>query len=104
MGGQQRHKNLHKQVQQFKLYFGFKEPHKILIDGTFLRLAKLVNMNIFQKFQKITQGKNKLCTTRCIQEEMKLLGQPLEAALEESKTYMLLRCTHPYTLPAAQCI
>ena len=66
MGGQQRHKDIRKRVKLFNIYFGFKEPHKIIIDGNFLNIATKINMNVYQKFQKMVQARIKLATTKCI--------------------------------------
>ena len=60
------------------MHFRFKPPYKLLIDGTFLAKYRKINLNLASKLHNIFKKKFLLSTTKCIKNEMSLLGSEFE--------------------------
>lgn len=111
------HKRNRRVVRFFSACYGFREPFKILCDGTFIH--HLLDNNITldgQTVPKTLGGRTKLFTTRCCVEELiglrKQLGpscsesikKRCSESIEAARSLVIARCDHEKKTSAEQCI
>lgn len=85
--------------------FGFREPFKILCDGTFVH--HLVVNRITPADTALTNilgGTVKLFTTRCVLAELKSLGASYRESLNAANNLITARCDHENLKSAVDCI
>lgn len=85
--------------------FGFRQPYKVLCDGTFIH--HLIVNNIAPAdtaISNILGGSVKLFTTRCVLAELKRLGKSYTESLQAANTLMIARCDHEQIKNAEGCI
>ncbi|XP_070051843.1 uncharacterized protein [Nicotiana tomentosiformis] len=85
--------------------FGFREPFKILCDGTFLHhlvVNRITPANI--ALANILGVTVKLFTTRCVLAELKSLGGCYRESLNVANNLITARCDHEKRKSAVACI
>ncbi|KAL5576551.1 hypothetical protein UlMin_018250 [Ulmus minor] len=100
---QKRHRRA---VRFYTACFGFRQPFKVLCDGTFVNHL-LVNRitPADDALANLLGAPVKLFTTRCVLEELKWLGQSHSHALEAAQNLVTARCPHEMKRAAADaCI
>ncbi|KAJ8429387.1 hypothetical protein Cgig2_002009 [Carnegiea gigantea] len=99
---QKRHR---KTVRFYTACFGFREPFKVLCDGTFIHHLLANNLSPQKSVSNTLGGDVQLFTSRCVIEELKSLGsshaESFHAARKECK---LARCEHEGNKSALDCI
>ncbi|KAL9391045.1 hypothetical protein Peur_014965 [Populus x canadensis] len=99
---QKRHRRA---VRFYTACFGFRQPYKVLCDGTFIH--HLIVNNIAPAdtaISNILGGSVKLFTTRCVLAELKRLGKSYTESLQAANTLMIARCDHEQIKNAEGCI
>ncbi|XP_077214230.1 PIN domain-like family protein [Tasmannia lanceolata] len=103
---QKRHR---KSVRFYTSCFGFREPFKVLCDGTFISHLVLNNPNTphthYQSLlANLLGAPTKLFTTRCILAELKSLGDSYSESFRAARNLFTARCDHERRKSAAGCI
>lgn len=89
---QKRHR---KAVRFYKACFGFREPFKVLCDGTFVHHLLVNRLTPASTALSNVLGANvKIFTTRCVLAELRVLGESYSESLELASTLMIARCDH----------
>ncbi|KAG6778165.1 hypothetical protein POTOM_018017 [Populus tomentosa] len=103
---QKRHRRA---VRFYTACFGFRQPYKVLCDGTFIH--HLIVNNIAPAdtaISNILGGSVKLFTTRsapfCFSFKLKRLGKSYTESLQAANTLMIARCDHEQNKNAEGCI
>lgn len=101
-GRQKRHRKI---VRFYKACFGFREPFKVLCDGTFVH--HLIQNNIMPADTALSDllgAPVKLFTSRCVLTELKRLGQSHSESFEAASSLFIARCDHEKRKTAEDCI
>ncbi|GLT73477.1 hypothetical protein SLA2020_453340 [Shorea laevis] len=100
---QRRHR---KSVRFYTACFGFRQPFKILCDGTFVHHLIASNIKPADKALStiLTGAPVKLFTTGCVLAELKRLGSSYYQALEAAHQLITARCDHEKSKSADACI
>ncbi|XP_027072950.1 rRNA-processing protein utp23-like isoform X2 [Coffea arabica] len=99
---QKRHR---KAVRFYTACFGFREPFKVLCDGTFvhhLLLNKITPADI--ALANALGGPVKIFTTRCVLGELRSLGDSYAESLNAARNLLTARCDHEKRKSAVSCI
>ncbi|XP_042456925.1 rRNA-processing protein UTP23 homolog [Zingiber officinale] len=99
---QKRHRKV---VRFYSACFGFREPYKVLCDGTFIHhllLHRLTPIN--DALARLLGTRIIPFTTRCIIGELRSLGESHCEALEAAQKLMIARCDHEKRINAMDCI
>ncbi|XP_022141733.1 rRNA-processing protein UTP23 homolog [Momordica charantia] len=99
---QKRHRRV---VRFYAACFGFRQPFKVLCDGTFVH--HLLSNRIVpadNALAKTIGGPIKLFTTRCVLSELKALGQSYSEAFDAASRLLIARCDHERRKSAEACI
>ncbi|XP_042001356.1 rRNA-processing protein UTP23 homolog [Salvia splendens] len=99
---QKRHR---KAVRFFTSCFGFREPFKVLCDGTFVHhlIANLI-APADTALTNILGAPVKIFTTRCVVAELKSLGSSYSDSVDAARSLMVARCDHEKRKSAIACI
>ncbi|XP_077599710.1 rRNA-processing protein UTP23 homolog [Stigmatopora nigra] len=89
-----RQKQAKKTLSFYKYNFNFREPHQILIDGTFCQAALKNQIQIKEQMPKYLMGEVHLCTTNCALKELETLGKELYGAKIILQRYQVRNCQH----------
>ncbi|KAE8021238.1 hypothetical protein FH972_007146 [Carpinus fangiana] len=100
---QRRHR---KSVRFYTACFGFRQPFKILCDGTFVHhlIANNIKPADNALSSILTGAPVKLFTTSCVLAELKRLGSSYYQALEAAHHLITARCDHEKSKSADACI
>ncbi|KAG1359547.1 rRNA-processing protein UTP23 [Cocos nucifera] len=99
---QKRHRKV---VRFFTACFGFREPFKVLCDGTFVHHLLLHHLTpADDALSRLLGGRALLFTTRCIIGELKSLGESHYESLEAAQQLITARCDHERRVSAMACI
>lgn len=100
---QKRHR---KSVRFYTACFGFRQPFKVLCDGTFVHHLIVNNIKPADKaLSNILAGVPvKLFTTRCVLAELKRLGNSYSQALDAAHQLFTASCDHEKSKTADACI
>ncbi|XP_078427399.1 PIN domain-like family protein [Wolffia australiana] len=92
-------------VKFFSACFGFREPFKVICDGTFIHhlLAHRL-LPADDALAKLLGARVTLFSSRCITAELKSLGQSHSESLEASLQLIPASCDHEKRVNAAACI
>ncbi|KAH7692226.1 U3 small nucleolar RNA-associated protein 23 [Dioscorea alata] len=99
---QKRHR---KAVRFYSACFGFREPYKVLCDGTFvhhLLLHGLVPAD--NALQRLLGARVLLFSSRCVVAELQALGESHSEALNAARQLVIARCDHEKRVSATACI
>ncbi|KAF8411839.1 hypothetical protein HHK36_004398 [Tetracentron sinense] len=99
---QKRHR---KSVRFYTACFGFREPFKVLCDGTFvhhLLVNRITSAN--DSLSNLLGAPAKLFTTRCVLGELKSLGESYGESLQAARNLATARCDHEKRRSAVGCI
>ncbi|XP_027107137.1 rRNA-processing protein utp23-like [Coffea arabica] len=99
---QKRHR---KAVRFYAACFGFREPFKVLCDGTFvhhLLLNKITPADI--ALANALGAPVKIFTTRCVLGELRSLGDSYAESLNAARNLLTARCDHEKRKSAVSCI
>ncbi|CAA7391031.1 unnamed protein product [Spirodela intermedia] len=94
-----------KVVKFFSACFGFREPFKVLCDGTFIHhllLHGLVPAD--DALAKLLGARVTLFSSRCITAELRSLGDSHMESLEASQQLIAASCDHEKRVNAAACV
>lgn len=100
-----RHKSFRKSMTFYSNAFKFREPYRIIVDGTFITEALKQRIHIKEQLPKIIGSQR--CTpmvTSCIFSELKKLGPNFGGSQIIAKGFYRLKCQHDPELTAEQCI
>ncbi|VVB02065.1 unnamed protein product [Arabis nemorensis] len=100
-----RQKKNRRTVRFFTVCFGFRQPYKVLCDGTFVH--HLVTNEITPADTAISDllgGPVKLFTTRCVLAELQKLGNDFSESLEAAQMLSTATCEHEETKTATECL
>lgn len=85
--------------------FGFREPFKVLCDGTFIHHLVVNRIRPPDtSLSNILGASVKIFTTRCVLAELKSLGDSHSASLNEGRNLIPARCGHEKRKSAVACI
>ncbi|THU61535.1 hypothetical protein C4D60_Mb07t24320 [Musa balbisiana] len=99
---QKRHRKV---VRFYSACFGFREPYKVLCDGTFIH--HLLHHRLTPADDVISHllgARALLFTTRCIIGELRSLGESHSEALEAAQQLFTARCDHEKRVGATACV
>merc|ERR1711892_1344597 len=88
-----RKKNAKRYMQMYKNNFGFTEPYKILIDGTFAKHALDNKVQIFDQMKNYFGAEVVLYTTQCVLNELKEARGCLKDLIEKGNKDKLIFAT-----------
>ncbi|KAJ4961138.1 hypothetical protein NE237_021048 [Protea cynaroides] len=99
---QKRHR---RSVKFYTTCFGFREPFKILCDGTFIHNLVVNKIkSAGDALSDILHASTRLFTTRCVIAELKSLGDTYSESLQEAHNLSIARCDHEKRKSAVACI
>ncbi|XP_038057428.1 rRNA-processing protein UTP23 homolog [Patiria miniata] len=99
-----RYKHARRHLGFYKNVFNFREPHLVLVDGTFTCVALRHQTNIKEQLPKYLDGEVQLLSTRCAITETESLGKELYGAANILRRYKMLDCRHrDVPIAAADC-
>lgn len=99
---QRRHR---KAVRFYTACFGFRQPFRVLCDGTFVHHLVVNQIAPPDKaLSDILSASVKLFTTRCVLNELRRLGGSHAHSLNAAKDLMIARCDHEGKMKADGCI
>ncbi|XP_022751831.1 rRNA-processing protein UTP23 homolog [Durio zibethinus] len=99
---QKRHR---KTVRFFSVCFGFRQPFKVLCDGTFVH--HLLHNDLTPADNALSNclsASVKLFTTSCVLAELKKLGASQSASFQAARKLTIARCDHEKRVTADACI
>lgn len=99
---QKRHRKI---VRFYTACFGFRQPYKVLCDGTFVH--HLIENRITPADNALSNALAapvKLFTTKCVIDELKRLGQSHSEAVEAARKVAIARCEHEKLKSADACL
>ncbi|XP_031504364.1 uncharacterized protein LOC116266965 isoform X1 [Nymphaea colorata] len=100
-----KHKRNRKVVRFYSTCYGFREPFKVLCDGTFLHHLVLNKLGSPQEvLSSLLSARAMLFTTRCIISELKRLGESFSESLKSALGLTITKCEHPNRVSASNCI
>jgi U3 small nucleolar RNA-associated protein 23 len=88
----------------YKNNFGFREPFQILVDGTFGHAAIKQKIHIKEHLEKNLTASVTLYTTKCIVQEVKLLGPDFFGTYVMIRKFEYRQCKHAQVAPARECV
>ncbi|KAH7315477.1 hypothetical protein KP509_21G051300 [Ceratopteris richardii] len=92
-------------IRFYKTCCGFREPFKVLCDGTFLHYLVAHKMSQpAEHLSRLLSGSCRPFTTRCVIAELKRLGAPFSQALSLAKGLDAAKCNHEPLKPAGDCL
>ncbi|CAA2975013.1 rRNA-processing UTP23 homolog isoform X1, partial [Olea europaea subsp. europaea] len=99
---QKRHRRA---VRFYTACFGFREPFKVLCDGTFVyHLLANGIIPADTALANILGATVKIFTTRCVLAELKSLGESYSESLNAASNLITARCDHDKRMSAVACI
>ncbi|KAL6986759.1 hypothetical protein U1Q18_044900 [Sarracenia purpurea var. burkii] len=99
---QKRHRKI---VKFYTACFGFREPFKVLCDGTFVHHLLVNHITpVDSALSNILGATVKIFTTRCVLAELKSLGESYSESLEAARNLITARCDHEKRKSAVACI
>lgn len=99
---QKRHRKI---VRFYTACFGFRQPYKVLCDGTFVH--HLIENRIIPADNALSNALAapvKLFTTKCVIDELERLGQSHSEAVEAAYKVAIARCEHENSKSADACL
>lgn len=93
--------------QNLKFYehnFDFRPPFKVIVDGNFLARCNKIDLNLQKKLHSIFKKKILISTTRCVSNELNLLGSSFSRVHEASKELYRQFCFHQMAIPPFECL
>ncbi|ESN96817.1 hypothetical protein HELRODRAFT_133549, partial [Helobdella robusta] len=103
-----RQKHVKKTLKFYKTHFGIGPPFKILIDGTFCKVALHFQINIFEQMPKYLDCDVHLSTTNCALAECSTFGfrhdLPLYGVYKVISQYSVVECGHKNPLSPSECL
>ncbi|KAK9171184.1 Fcf1 family protein [Cryptosporidium meleagridis] len=97
-----RKKQIKRILKYYKINYGFEEPYRLLIDGTFIMAALKNKIHIKEQFPKILNGKTTPIITDCIYKEIEMLNNlenkkaDFSGAKLIARGYFRHKCGHTY--------
>uniref|UniRef100_V9L1Y3 rRNA-processing protein UTP23 homolog n=1 Tax=Callorhinchus milii TaxID=7868 RepID=V9L1Y3_CALMI len=73
---------------------GFRQPHQLLLDGTFCQAALLHKIQIKEQMPKYLMAEVQLCTTGCVLKELESLGEEVYGAKLIAQRFQVRSCPH----------
>ncbi|WOL18935.1 rRNA-processing protein [Canna indica] len=99
---QKRHRKV---VRFYSACFGFRDPYKVLCDGTFIHhLLQHRLTPADDVLAHLLGARALLFTTRCIIGELRSLGESHSEALEAAQELITARCDHENRVSALVCV
>lgn len=99
---QKRHRKV---VRFYTACFGFREPFKVLCDGTFVHHLLAHRLTpADDSLSRLLGARVLLFTTRCIVEELKSLGESHTEALQAAHQLVTARCDHERRVGGPACV
>ncbi|KAG0497779.1 hypothetical protein HPP92_002470 [Vanilla planifolia] len=100
-----RQKRHRKVVRFYSACFGFREPYKVLCDGTFIHHLLVHGLTpADDSLSHLLGARVLLFTTRCIVSELKSLGESHIEAVEAANQLLMARCDHEKRVSAETCL
>jgi len=99
-----RQKRYRRSLKFFRLNFGFQEPYKVLIDGTFTVNALREKIPVKEMLPKMLGGRVTPCTTGCVLAELRSLKDKGMHGAVIAKSYYRVKCAHTEPVSASQCV
>ncbi|XVE84252.1 hypothetical protein DITRI_Ditri16bG0155800 [Diplodiscus trichospermus] len=100
-----RQKRHRRTVRFFSVCFGFRQPFKVLCDGTFIH--HLLHNDLIPADKALSNclsASVKLFTTSCVLAELKKLGASQSASFQAARKLAIARCDHEKRVTADACI
>ena len=95
---------MRKTMERYKINFNFFAPYRIIVDGNFLKKAADITLDIHNQLGHIFKEKIVLCTTKCIQNELKLFGRNFDHLLDKTNDMKRCYCEHQMSQEPSTCI
>ncbi|KAI4673202.1 uncharacterized protein J4E88_008814 [Alternaria novae-zelandiae] len=83
-----------KQLHQYELNFGFREPYQVLLDSQILEDAYSCKIDLLARLQKMLGGQVKPMITTCDMRHLYLAEPKNETLILQAKEYERRRCNH----------
>ncbi|KAK1358704.1 rRNA-processing protein UTP23-like [Heracleum sosnowskyi] len=100
-----RQKRHRKTVRFFTACFGFRDPFKVLCDGTFIHHLVAHDISpVDTVLANLLGAEVKIFTTRCVLAELGRLGSAYSGSLSAARNIMPARCDHEKRKSAVDCI
>ncbi|XP_074348692.1 uncharacterized protein LOC141687350 isoform X1 [Apium graveolens] len=100
-----RQKRHRRTVRFFTACFGFRDPFKVLCDGTFIHHCVAHDISPFDTvLANLLGAEVKIFTTRCVLAELGRLGGAYSGTLSVARNIMPARCDHDKRKSAVDCI
>lgn len=100
-----KHKRAKKLLQNYIQHFAFREPFRIVVDGTFCQAALETRTNLKEDIPSYLGVPATLVTTKCVVDELVALGEDFRGAKLVAKRCEIKKCGHyDVSVSADQCI
>lgn len=99
-----KNKKFRNTLKFYERNFGFHKPFKVLLDGNFIHKCNKIDLDIKKKLHSIFKKKILISTTRCVTNELHLLGSEFTSTHEASKELFRQFCFHQMALRPSDCI
>uniref|UniRef100_A0A453Q612 PIN domain-containing protein n=1 Tax=Aegilops tauschii subsp. strangulata TaxID=200361 RepID=A0A453Q612_AEGTS len=96
-----------KVVKFYSTCFGFREPYKVLVDGTFvhhLLVHQLLPADDALRELLSAARPPPLFTSKCVQVELRRLGKSYSQAFDAARLLATFGCEHDKVVSAVDCI
>lgn len=81
-------------LSAYRNFFGFREPYRIVIDGTFCKMSVQYNVAIRESLERYLQSDIQCFTTRCVLKELEMLGETMYTARIVAQRFQTFSCNH----------
>jgi len=88
----------------YKYSYKVEAPYRVLVDGTFCMAAMQHKINLREQMPKYLQGVADIVTTKCILNELELLGPAVHGAQAICRQYEVDTCPHQPCRTPAECL
>ncbi|CAG0924349.1 unnamed protein product [Notodromas monacha] len=99
-----RHKRTQRILSFYANNFGFREPHQVLVDGTFCQQALKNKVKIVDQIPTFLGGRVEILTTSCVVAEAEQLLPMTYGAFSILKQFPARKCGHKEPIGGAQCL
>lgn len=89
----------------YRVNYSLRPPYRVLCDGALIHTALSKKLHLRDALPALLKETATAVVTRCVQEELRALGAPTEAAADFARRLMRVPCAHgDAVVPAAECV
>jgi U3 small nucleolar RNA-associated protein 23 len=100
-----KHKKFRNNLSFYEYNFDFRPPYTFLLDGNFIARAQKINLDLPRKMKQIFKKKRiYFNTTKCVKNELNLLGSQFSEIQLKASEFRDLHCFHEMAIEPSLCI